>query len=73
MPPATYEIAEARTRFLELLARARAGEEILITRNGEPHGRLLPPLQAGKRETAPLRHLGLPDDPFDDIPVDRRR
>ena len=42
MPSATYEIAEARTRFPELLARARAGEEIVITKDREHHARLLP-------------------------------
>ena len=65
MPPATYEIAEARVRFSELLARARAGEEIVITKDREPHARLLPPARCGKRETAPLGHLRLPDDLFD--------
>ena len=65
MPPATYKVAEARARFSKLLARARAGEEIVITKGREPHARLLPPAVAEKRETAPLGHLGLPDDLFD--------
>ena len=65
MPPATYKIAEARAHFSELLARARAGEEILITKGHEPHARLLPPAGAGEREPAPLGHLRLPDDLFD--------
>ena len=65
MPPATYEIAEARAHFSELLARARAGEEIVITEGHEPHARLLPPVEAREREPAPLEHLRLPDDPFD--------
>ena len=64
MPSATYEVAEARARFLELLARARAGEGIVITKDGEPHARLLPPARRGKRETAPLGRLSLPDDLF---------
>ena len=66
MPPATYKIAEARARFSELLARVRAGEEIVITKGREPHARLLPPAGAPERESAPLEHLGLPDDLFDD-------
>ena len=37
MPPATYKIAEARARFCELLARAKAGEEIVVTKGREPH------------------------------------
>ena len=62
MPPATYKVAEARAHFSELLARARAGEEIVITKGREPHARLLPPAGAGAREPAPLGHLRLPDD-----------
>ena len=65
MPPATYSLAEARARICELLARARAGEEIVITRGREPYARLLPPAGVSQREPAPLEHLGLPDDLFD--------
>ena len=66
MPPATYKIAEARAQFSELLARARSGEEILITKGREPHARLVPPAETGQREPAPLAHLHLPDDLLDD-------
>ena len=66
MPPATYKIGEARAHFSELLARARSGEEILITKGSKPHARLLPPAEAAGRESAPLGHLRLPDDLFDD-------
>lgn len=62
MPPATYKITEARARFSELLERAKAGEEIIITKGREPHARILPP---ATREPAPLGHLRLPDDLFD--------
>ena len=58
MPPAAYKIAEARARSSELLARARAGVETVITR-GRERGR-------GPRESAPLAPLRLPDDLFDD-------
>ena len=60
-----YRIAEARARFSELLARARSGEEILITKGDEPHARLVPPAEPAEREAAPLGHLGLPDDLLD--------
>ena len=66
MPPAIYKVAEARARFSELLARARAGEEIVIAKGPEPHARIVPPTEAGNREAAPLGHLGLPDSLFDD-------
>jgi len=66
MPTAIYKTAEARTRFSELLARAKAGEEILIAKGDEPQARLLPPAKAAERESAPLAHLRLPDDLFDD-------
>ncbi len=65
MSPAAYEVAEARARFFELLARARAGAEIVITKGREPHARLLPPVEASEREPVPLEHLRLPDDLFD--------
>lgn len=65
MPPATYKIAEARARFSELLARAKAGEEIVIAKGRKPHARIVPPNEASSRESAPLGHLSLPDDLFD--------
>lgn len=71
MPPTTYKIAEARAQFSKLLARARAGEEIVITKGREPHARLVPPVVAAKREDAPLRHLRLPDDLFDGVDVEQ--
>lgn len=65
MPAATYKITEARAHFARLLERAKAGEEILITKGKEPQARIVPPSDAGQREQAPLKHLGLPDDLFD--------
>ena len=60
-----YKVAEARAQFSVLLDRARAGEEILITKGREPQARLVPPPEAAAREHAPLAHLHLPDDLFD--------
>ncbi len=65
MPPTTFKIAEARACFSSLLARAKAGEEILILKGNEPQARIVPPGESGKREEAPLKHLCLPDDIFD--------
>lgn len=66
MSSATYNTAKARANFSALLARAKAGEEITITKGGEPQARLVPPAGSARREIAPLEHLGLPDDLFDD-------
>ena len=65
MSSTTYTITEARARLSELLRRAKAGEEIVITKGHEPQARILPPTTSGRREAAPLRHLHLPDDLFD--------
>lgn len=65
MSSTTYTTTEARARLSELLRRAKAGEEIVITKGHEPQARILPPATSGRREAAPLRHLHLPDDLFD--------
>lgn len=65
MPFDKYKVAEARAQFSALLDRAKAGEEILITKGREPQARLVPPPAAAGREHAPLAHLHLPDDLFD--------
>jgi prevent-host-death family protein len=36
-------IAEAKAKFSELVKRAEAGEEVLVTRHGKVVARLLPP------------------------------
>ena len=66
MGSATYKIAEARAHFSELLERAKDGEEILITKGNAPQARLVPPADSDRREAAPLKHLALPDDLFDE-------
>lgn len=65
MQNSTFKVAEARAKFSEILAGANAGEEIVITKGREPYARILPPRRDQKRETAPLKHLCLPDDIFD--------
>lgn len=35
-------VHEAKTQLSRLLARAHAGEEIIIAKNGEPYARLVP-------------------------------
>ncbi len=36
-------VAEAKARFSELVKRAQAGEEIVVTRRGKPVARVMPP------------------------------
>ncbi len=66
MPFDKYKVAEARAQFSVLLDRAKAGEEILITKGHEPQARIVPPPEAAPREPAPLAHLHLPGDLFDE-------
>ena len=65
MSSAKYKTAEARANFSALLARAKAGEEITITKAGEPQARFVPPAGPAHREIAPLGYLNLPGDLFD--------
>lgn len=44
----TMNIAEAKSKLSELVARAEAGEEVVIARNGKPSVRLQP-VEAAKR------------------------
>ena len=37
-----FNVNEARNQFSRLLARAEAGEEVVIARNGKPIARLVP-------------------------------
>lgn len=41
------QLFEAKARLSELVARAEAGQETLITRRGRPVARLVPALPAG--------------------------
>ena len=65
MPTKIFKVAEARASFSSLLARAKEGEEVMITKGSEPQARIVPPAKAVQREAAPLKHLNLPDDLFD--------
>jgi len=42
-------IAEAKAKFSELVKRAEAGEEVLITRHGKVVARLMPPAASTKK------------------------
>ena len=73
---ATVTIHEAETQLSTLIARAEAGEEIVITRGEEPVVRLTP-VAAGKQKRVPGRLKGkviLPDSFFfDPLPEEELR
>ncbi len=46
----TMNIAEAKSKLSELVARAEAGEEVVIARNGKPSVRLQPVEPAPRRK-----------------------
>lgn len=71
---AEVSIAEAKARFAVLVARAEAGEQIIVTRHGRPVARLGPlpttrPIVYGDlAHLAPLPvDLSLPQDAIDDF------
>lgn len=67
-------IAEAKSKLSELVARAEAGEEVVIARNGKPRVRLQPvgPAARRKPQLGVWEHLNLriPDSVFFDRDVE---
>lgn len=60
---AQISIAKAKAGFAALVARAEAGEQIIVTRNGRPVACLGPPPAKRPVVYGDLAHLGpLPDD-----------
>ena len=53
--PTSYNIADARRQFSELVARAEAGEEIVISRGNHPIARLMPLARQAPREPGILK------------------
>jgi prevent-host-death family protein len=54
----SYNIAEAKAQFSELIARAEAGEEIEIKRRGEVVARISPPTKPrGQIDMEALRRV----------------
>lgn len=64
----TMNIAEAKSKLSELVARAEAGEEVVIARNGKPRVRLQPvePFTRRKPVLGVWEHLNInvPDSIF---------
>lgn len=50
-------VAEAKAKFSELVKRAEAGEEVLVTRHGKVVARLVPPVEPTADETSLLGAL----------------
>ncbi len=67
---ATVNVHEAKTHLSRLLDRARAGEEIVIAKGGEPYARLVPlNARAPKRERGTLKgSVDLGDQFFEPLP-----
>ncbi len=65
---ASFTVHEAKSNLSKLMARAEAGEEIVIARREKPAVRLVPVEEGRKKPRAPgaLAHLRgkLPDDLF---------
>ncbi|MGE3287545.1 MAG: type II toxin-antitoxin system Phd/YefM family antitoxin [Pseudonocardia sp.] len=65
---AEFGVHEAKTHFSKLLERALAGEEIIITRSGEPLVRLVPAQRAQPPDPGwAAGTFEVPDD-FDELP-----
>ncbi len=64
---ATVTIHQAKTQLSKLIARAEAGEEIVIARGKEPVARLAPIAKSrGKRKPGFLKGVNIPDSFFFD-------
>ena len=67
-----YNIAEAKSRFSELVKQALLGEEIVIARDNKPLIRLIPVAAVRKKRepgSAKGQILSISPD-FDDLPAD---
>lgn len=62
-------VRRAKIELSRLLARAEAGEEVVIARRGKPIVRLVPLKPRGRREPGTLRgKITVPDRFFDPLP-----
>ncbi len=61
-------VHDAKTRFSQLLARAHAGEEIILAKGGVPWARLVPLEEATERRPGRYRSEDVPEGFFEDLP-----
>jgi prevent-host-death family protein len=70
---ATFTVHQAKTELSKLMARAEAGEEIVIARRDKPAVKLVPVGEKPQKERVPGALKGmftLPDSFFDPLPED---
>ena len=65
----TVNIHEAKSQLSRLLARAHAGEEIIISRAGVPYARLIPLESVGERKPG-IAKGAVTDAFFEPLPED---
>lgn len=54
-----FTLADAQNQLASLVDRAAAGEEIVISKDGQPHVKLVPVPAAKKEPRKQVDHLGL--------------
>jgi prevent-host-death family protein len=65
---AQYGVHEAKTHFSKLLEKVLAGEEVVITRSGEPVVQLVPVQRRRKPNPGWAKGTFVIPDDFDDLP-----
>jgi prevent-host-death family protein len=67
--PAQYTIHEAKTQLSRLVARAERGEEVVLSRSGEPVAKIVAfRPRRPKRKPGIWRGMGTVADDFDELP-----
>ena len=65
----TVNVHEAKTHLSRLLAKAEAGEDIVIARNGTPVARIVPVKRQGRRQFGSMKgRIKFDDSFFDPLP-----
>lgn len=62
--PKVVNVHQAKTHLSSLLERVRAGEEIILAKNGQPYARLMPLEKPKKRKLGFMKGLGKVDKAF---------
>jgi prevent-host-death family protein len=62
--PKVVNVHEAKTHLSSLLERVRAGEEIILAKNGQPYARLMPLEKPKKRKLGSMKGHGKVDKAF---------